>query len=191
MRDIIKLGIFLMVVGIISGLCVSYISGLTQPIIEAQAKAAEQAGLEEVYPDAEQMEDKSSEYVTDAVDPMIKQVNVAYEDGEEVGVIYTVAPAGYDGPITLMAGFDLEEESITNIKVLGHSETPGLGDACTKPEFVEKFQNKMIAEPLGVVKQEPAGEYEIVAITASTITTEAVVDGVNAAREHFIEYFVE
>lgn len=189
MRDILKLGVFLLVVGAIAGLGVGYVNSLTQPVIEKRSEEARLAGFEEVLPAAEEIKNETEEYPEK--NQIIKEINVAYKNGSRIGVIYTVAPSGYSGAIRTMVGFDIEEKVITGIKILEHSETPGLGAKCTEPSFVEKFSDKSADKPLTVVKQEPADKNEIEAITASTITSEAVVKGVNAAREHFEEHFVE
>jgi len=189
MREIMKLGIFLLIVGALAGFGVSYVNNLTAPIIEARAQEAKLASLKEVYPDAEQIKEETPKYIQKGTSPVINQVFIAYKDGEKVGVIYRVEPKGYSGPISAMVGFDIIEEKITNIKILSQTETPGLGAQCVEPWFAERFKGKTTLEPLKVVKKEPAEDNEIVAITASTITSKAVVEGVNIARAHFMEYF--
>jgi len=189
MREIIKLGIFLLIVGALAGFGTSYVNSFTEPIIEARAQETKLASLKEVYPDAEQIKEETPKYIQKGTSPVIKQVFIAYKDGEKAGVIYGVEPWGYSGPISAMVGFDIADKKITNIKILSQTETPGLGAQCDEPWFAERFKGKTTFEPLKVVKKEPAGDNEIVAITASTITSKAVVEGVNIARAHFMEYY--
>jgi len=189
MRNIVKLGLYLLVVGALAGLGVSYVNQMTDPIIAQRNSEVKLAGLEEVYPGADTIEDETNSYLNDSSPPEIKEVNIAYKGADPVGVIYTVEPSGYSGPVSTMVGFDIEKKEITRIKIISQSETPGLGALCVEPWFAEMFQGKDANVPLEVTKTEPAGENQIVAITASTITSEAVTHGVNLVREHFLEHF--
>ncbi|MDX9872684.1 MAG: FMN-binding protein [Clostridia bacterium] len=189
MRSIIKLGVFLLVVAGVAGLAISYVNGITSPIIEQQMIENKLASFKEVYPDSDEVRDETSKYLNDSTNPVITEVNVAYQGGSPAGVIYGVAPNGYAGKIQILAGFDIASQKITVIKILSLSETPGLGAKATEPAFTDRFKDKDAASPLEVVKQEPAAGNEILAITASTITSKAVTDGVNAAREHFTANF--
>ena len=70
---------------------------------------------------------------------------------------------------------------------MNHSETPGLGAKSTEPEWQAQFKGKALKDALAVTKQDPAKPNEIKAITAATITSRAVVTGVNAAREDYMK----
>ena len=97
--------------------------------------------------------------------------------------------SGYGGKIKLMVGIDAEKGTITGIKVLSHSETPGLGARSTEPEWQAQFKGKSLKNDLVVTKQDPTKDNDIRAITAATITSRAVVTGVNAARDHYMKNF--
>jgi electron transport complex protein RnfG len=71
---------------------------------------------------------------------------------------------------------DLEVEGL---QVLSHTETPGLGAEITKPAFQSQFAGKGSSGPLAVNKD--GGE--IVAISSATISSRAVVKGVNTVRD--------
>lgn len=191
MRDLVKLGVYLLIVGAVAGIAVAYVNGTTDPIIAERASEAKLAGLQEVYPDADTIKDESQKYIDSSTPGEITQVNVAYAASKPVGVIYTVEPRGYSGPISLMVGFDIETRELTRIKILSQSETPGLGAQCEEPWFTDQFRGKDASRPLEVTKKEPAGDNEIAAITASTVTSKAVTRGVNTAGEHFLGHFVE
>ena len=189
MREIVKLGVFLLIVGAVAGWGISYVYDLTEPVIAEQMHNEKLAGMREVYSGAEEIDEITEQYAGEGLDPIIQQIHAAYNGGELVGVIYAVEPSGYSGKISLLVGFDIAGQEITGIKVLNQSETPGLGALCAEPWFGERFKEKGVSEPLEVVKQEPAGDHEIVAITASTITSKAVTNGVDTAREHFVRNF--
>lgn len=189
MRSIIKLGVFLLVVAGIAGFAIAYVNGITSPIIEQQLIENKLASFKEVYPDSDEVKDESAKYINESTNPLITEVNVAYKGGAPVGVIYSVAPNGYGGAIQILAGFDIAARKTTAIKILSLSETPGLGAKAKESSFTDRFKAKDASSPLEIVKQEPADGNKILSITASTITSKAVADGVNAAREHFVANF--
>lgn len=191
MRNIIKLGLFLLVVAGIAGLALSYVHGITNPIIAQQEMDNKLNGLKEVYPAAQDIKDESDKYIKNGTDSMITEINVAYKDGNAIGTIYTVEPNGYNGPVKLLVGFDMKDKKITAIKVLSQKETAGLGASCTENWFTDRFKDKDASEPLKVTKNEPVKEDEVLAITAATITSRAVVTGVNAASDHFRNNFAK
>lgn len=118
---------------------------------------------------------------------LITDVQQSSKDGKPNGYIYTVTPSGYGGKVTLMVGISKNGDKITGIKVMNHSETPGLGAKSTEPEWQAQFKGKALKDALAVTKQDPAKPNEIKAITAATITSRAVVTGVNAAREDYMK----
>jgi len=189
MRDIFKLGLFLLLVAGVAGAALSYVNGLASPLIAAQILQNKLDSFKEVYPQSDKVEDETALYLNDPHDPVVKEVNVAYRSGVPVGVIYAVETKGYSGPISLLAGFDIASARITAIKVLSQRETPGLGAKATESKFRDRYKDKGTDLALEVTKTPPVKENQVQAITASTITTKAVTKGVNAAREHFIVHF--
>lgn len=189
MRDILKLGLFLLLVAGVAGAALSYVNGLASPLIAAQILQNKLDSFKEVYPQSDKVEDESAIYLKDPHDPVVKEVNVAYRSDVPVGVIYAVETKGYSGPISLLAGFDIASARITAIKVLSQRETPGLGAKATESKFRDRYKDKGTDLALEVTKTPPVKENQVQAITASTITSKAVTKGVNAAREHFIAHF--
>lgn len=191
MKNIVKLGVFLLVVAGIAGLALSYVHGITSPLIEKQDMDKKLNGFKEVYPGAQDIKDESSKYISKDTDQMISEVNVTYKDAKAKGVIYTVKPNGYNGAVKILVGFDINDKKITAIKILDQKETAGLGANCTQSWFTERFKDKNATEPLKVTKKDPVKEDEVMAITAATITSRAVVNGVNAASDHFRNNFLQ
>lgn len=191
MRDIIYLGIFLLVISGVAGLGVGYVNSLTGPLIEKQILENKIKSFREVYPQSDKVEDETAKYLKENHDPVVKEVNIAYSSGSPAGVIYMVQTKGYSGPITVLAGFDIATAKITAIKVLNQTETPGLGAKAKDSAFQNRYKDKSASAPLEVTKTAPAKENQIQAITASTITSKAVTKGVNAAREHFVANFAK
>ena len=86
-----------------------------------------------------------------------------------------------------MVGIENPSLKITGVKILSQQETPGLGSKCTEPAFLDQFLNKDLHNFLSVSKNAKQAS-EIQAITSSTITSKAVVSGINLVCTHISEH---
>jgi electron transport complex protein RnfG len=93
-------------------------------------------------------------------------------------IVKTSTPDGYNGTINLLIAIELQsiinkksQNTITNIKVLQHQETPGLGDVIEpeKSNWLQAFYNQNI------------DNLNIDSITGATITSQAVTGAINNA----------
>jgi electron transport complex protein RnfG len=191
MLDIIKLGVFLLVLAGVGSFGVSYVNSMAEPLIAEQALKAKIASFKEVYPQGEEVKDESAQFIKSNTNSLIKEINVAYISGAPSGVIYLVEPKGYGGPLKIMAGFDIAQKKLIAIKVLSQTETPGLGAKAKDSFFQDRYKDKSSTIALEVTKTPPVKDNQIQAITASTITSKAVTSGINAARENFMSNFVK
>jgi len=107
-----------------------------------------------------------------------------YTAGDPIeGYIFTLISAGYGGKVSVMTGINLDG-TIASVEVLdASSETPGLGQNTTKPEFSEQFVGK--SGLLSVTKSGASRDSEIDAVTGATITSTAVTESVNTALSLF------
>jgi len=181
MKKVLRLTVFLLVVAGVCGTAIGYINSITAPVIAMQDEEKLLQGYEEVYPGADEY--KPLGY--DGSDGVIVDVIIALRDGQTAGVLYMVEPKGYGGGIGMLVGFDAAQGKITGLKILSQGETPGLGGNCVQPWFTDRFAGKTAGRALKLVKVETQAEDEVQAITASTITSTAVLAGVNAARADF------
>ena len=89
-----------------------------------------------------------------------------------------VAPGGFDGAVTMMVG--VSEGKVTGISVISHTETPGLGAvAAAQNAKGEAFRGQFVGQEGTLV----IGEH-VDAMSGATITSTAVVNGVNAALSY-------
>jgi electron transport complex protein RnfG len=89
-----------------------------------------------------------------------------------------VAPGGFDGEVIMMVG--ISEGKVAGISVISHTETPGLGAvAAAQNAKGEAFRGQFVGQEgtLAIGDQ-------IDAMSGATITSTAVVTGVNAALEY-------
>jgi electron transport complex protein RnfG len=108
-------------------------------------------------------------------------------NGDEVtAVAYQVSAAGYAGPITLVMGVD-QSGAILAVRVISHTETPGLGDKMekSKGDWIDTFEGRSLDNPptrrWGVKKD--GGEYD--QFTGATITPRAIVKAIRGGLELF------
>jgi len=114
-------------------------------------------------------------------------INVAKQSGQPIAVIIpSTAPDGYSGDIKLIIGINIDG-SIAGVRVLGHKETPGLGDKIdvNKDDWILGFNDKSLLYPHRKewhVKKD-GGIFD--QFTGATITPRAVVKRVKNTLEYF------
>ncbi|MDR0653488.1 MAG: RnfABCDGE type electron transport complex subunit G [Synergistaceae bacterium] len=183
-KKIISLGVTLFTITVITGLILGVVHDITlEPIRLTQEKLKSEA-LQGVLPGAEEF--NAVQKAEDA-DPIIKDIQEALSDGKTLGHCITVTPRGYGGTIELVAGIK-NDGKLNAIRILNHSETPGLGAKSVLPEFYEQFTD---IDKAAVVKREPETPGEIQAISGATITSNGVTNGVNVALEYWRSHLAE
>lgn len=180
LKKTLHLGGTLFLVTAITGLILGLVQWATADAIRmAQEKEKAQA-LMGVMPDAESFRPLA---LASGSDPAILGVEEGLKGDETVGHCVTVTSKGYGGAIEIVVGLT-RKGNIRAIRILKQSETPGLGAKSVEPFFSGQFENRERL-PLTVVKQPASAPEEIQAISGATITSSAVVAGVNAAADYW------
>jgi electron transport complex protein RnfG len=179
MKESLKLGAILFLITAICCGLLGFINSITTPIIAENKKTSQNQAMKMLVEEAAEFTE-----VTSLKDETITQLFIAKSKGKSIGTVAKLVTSGYGGPLTVLAGFDLEG-NIKGIKILSHTETPGLGANAAKESFVNQFIKKL--PPLNVVKSVPK-DNEIEAITGATITSAAIVKGVNEASQYVSDH---
>ncbi|MEH6550818.1 MAG: electron transport complex subunit RsxG [Pseudomonadales bacterium] len=188
-KNSIILGLFAVVTT--SMIALTYLS--TKEQIIAQERAARARALLEIVP----IERHNNTMLDDTVmvDSELLGIKesaeafIARQDGIPVAVIIpATAPDGYSGEIRLIVGINMNG-SIAGVRVLTHSETPGLGDKVDlkKSDWILGFNNKSLTKPatdLWSVKKDK-GYFD--QFTGATITPRAVTKAVHRVLLFFDE----
>lgn len=106
--------------------------------------------------------------------------------GNPVGFALEAEGFGFQDIISLIFGYDPDTDQVLGMKVLGHLETPGLGDKIVKDTaFVAGFEG--VRTPLqGVKPDRNTGEpNQVDMITGATISSQAIVDIINRRLAQF------
>jgi len=187
-RSAIGLGLF----AVITGGTIAVTQALTDERITEQAARAEAKALFEIIPESAHNNDLLKDTVilpeSDrlAIDGPVTAW-IARQDGQPVGMIMpAVAPDGYSGTIKLLVGIDLEG-TVLGVRVIGHKETPGLGDRIEtrKSDWIKDFEGRSLGNPAprewNVKKN--GGVFD--QFTGATITPRAVVKAVQRSLIYF------
>ncbi|MDD5747384.1 MAG: FMN-binding protein, partial [Candidatus Omnitrophica bacterium] len=151
----------------------------TSPVIEEQKQIVLERSLQSVIKaDRYEKKEDGMDYY-EALD----------NSGAVIGWGVPLSGKGYGGPIRLLVGVDITGV-ITGVKVLGHSETPGLGSKInekgykqTEPAFLRQFNGKKNQD---IVLIKGPTDSNIQAITGATISSRAVVESVRKGVEEFL-----
>lgn len=150
----------------------------TAPVIEENTRKEAQRLYRIVLPEAESFEEMTYE-----LDGQSYVVQKGVKGDQIIGYVFNTQKNGYAGPVVVLTGITAVDAKVSGVQILSMSETAGLGLNAAKPEFLNQYLQQ--ENPLSVVKVEPVGENQILAISGATITTNAVTDSVNLARQIF------
>ena len=120
-------------------------------------------------------------------------IHLAKQDGKTVAIIIpAIAPDGYSGDIKMIVGVNVDG-SIAGVRILSHTETPGLGDKIDlkKSDWITFFDGKSLTNPVGsnwAVKKD-GGEFD--QLTGATITPRAVINQIKRALQFARSYTIK
>ena len=175
-------------VTVIMGAILAWMNSVTTDPIAQQKKKALDDGIKAVM---------QAETVNISKTDTLRQINAKGKEqifiiyNNEKGAAVESTTDGFGGKLRVLVGFD-HEGKILGYTLLEHAETPGLGakadkwfQADSKGSIIGKKPTK--DSLLTVTKETPKNEYEVQAITASTITSKAFILAVNNAYKAYKE----
>lgn len=173
--------------GALAGGLIVTVYGATLPRIEAHRAALVESAVREVlkapvrWDTLYLIEGALTKEVAAGTD--LRRVERAFlgfnDTGGLVGAAVTAGEPGFSDVITVIFGLDPTTGALLGMKVLGHKETPGLGDKIEKAPFTGEFDGRQT--PLRGVKTKAALPDEVQTITGATISSRAVVKIINDA----------
>ena len=167
-KYILRLTLTLLIICAVVAGILAAVNAVTAPIIAAAKEAKIQEAVSKVLPGGGEE--------TDFIDAT-GIVTTAYLG--ENGYAVQVEPAGFGGAITMMVGVDFDGK-VLGISIISHAETPGLGAiASAGTDKGNAFRDQFVGLVSGIIIGD--GENQIDALSGATVTSQAVVDGVNAA----------
>lgn len=190
-KSMIKDALILFAITLVAGLLLGFVYDVTkEPIAQQKAKAKAEA-CKNVFAAAETFEPMLSEEGPTAYFMAGKNSNVDIDEvmqaldssGQLMGYVITVTDhEGYGGDIQFSMGVTLDG-TLNGISLLSISETAGLGMKAGDV-LVPQFANKKV-ESFTYTKSGSTKDSEIDTISGATITTNAIVNGVNSGLLFF------
>jgi Na+-translocating ferredoxin:NAD+ oxidoreductase subunit G len=175
MRDMIKMGLILLLITSISGLVLGVTNSLTEDIILQRALEGDMASMQALIPDVDTYEPVDVSGVDIPGINLVGDVYAGITDGAPVGYIINVSPTGYGGAIEMMVGINVGHE-IAGVEILTHTETPGLGSVVANEEFRNQYS--------GLTTD---GSVAVDTISGATASSSAVNHGVSVAAALYEE----
>ncbi len=142
-ENFIVLGLFLAVIGLISGLLLAVFSGVVKEPIKAAELRNTNKALEQILPpfDNQPSQDK---FEVDGITFM-----GAVRDGKLVALAASGAKKGYAGPVQALIGLETDGK-IRAILITRQNETPGLGANVCERKFKKTIFNLFEKRPEGL-----------------------------------------
>ena len=193
MKGMIKDALILFAITLIAGLMLGVVNDITKEPIARQEQKAKTEACQNVFADAASFEEQEMEDATQALADAgltgtdIDELMAAKDaSGALLGYVITVTDhEGYGGDIQFSMGVTTDGV-LNGISLLSISETAGLGMRAGEV-LVPQFENKDV-DRFTYTKTGSTADSEIDAISGATITTSAVVNGVNAGLVYFDEF---
>ena len=164
-------------------------STLTSPFITQRQQEDTQRLLSQVLPNQAYDQLPSKEELTLTLDGTPVHFFRARQGGQVTAIALFAAPRGYGGEIHLLLGIDAAG-TLTGVRVISHTETPGLGDKIetAKSDWILGFDGLSLQKPdeQGWHVKKDGGQFD--SFTGATITPRAVVKGVHESLQLFAQH---
>ncbi len=171
MKQMVRLGLILLVITAVSAGLLSVVNDVTKVVIQEKAMEANLVYMKELLTDADEFKVVENPAIND-----VEGVEEAYEalkGGSIIGYVVKTTTSGYGGDVVMLTGIN-SDDTIAGMKVSSQSETPGLGARITEADFGSQFVGKSAASELQL-------NTDIDALSGATISSRAATAGVNAA----------
>ncbi|WP_312654425.1 FMN-binding protein [Proteiniclasticum sp.] len=155
----------LLITVLLTGGILLFADSQLRPIIDAAGSSEDQAVLETLF--AGETAFTPVEFTDET--GLIKKV---YEAGES-GYAYIIENQGFADVITFALALD-KEGNITGYEIINLNDTPGYGSQVGEDAFKETIVGKTSTDAFAT-------------ISGATVSSSAVVDGLNAAKAHYNE----
>lgn len=169
----IKITAVLLVIASVTALLLAFVNKMTVDVIAKNAEDERNIAIAELFDGM----DRTESIERDLPDGVVGAYRVLASDGTLLGFCVDVNSYGYGSdPINMLVALS-PDGKVSSVKVLSHSETPGLGSKAADGEggFLSQFAGKSGA--LAVKKD--GGEID--AVAGATVSSRAITSGVSLA----------
>ncbi len=167
-KEILKITLNLVIFYLVGGLILAVVYAKTSPVMYRNAVIEKEQALKKLMPEADRIE-KLGDW---SVHEKHGEYYAAKKGGAVIGYLIQSYGKGYSSYINTLIAVD-KDFRVLKINILGHAETPGLGDEIETDGFKNRFAGKD-AGHLKVLRTE-TNEY-IQAISGATISSRGVAE---------------
>lgn len=185
MKGNFKLGLVLAIFAAVGCASLAVVYAVTEKAIAMQSQKALNESLKDIFPEAESFEEVTSSLAEAPAGIKFEQAFLVKSPLAPLGLAVKASGSSYGGQAKLLVGVGLNR-SIAGVRVLELNDTAGLGmnaksdtyyvNKAEKITFPGQFKGKFITDPFEV-------KNDIVAITASTITSKALTNIIKSAAD--------
>ena len=195
----VKLGIILALYTTVACVSLAFVYAGTKDIINQRLQEELESAIRDLFPGADGFRAISGVTSPDPMVTIVGDANNPYNTGafaalrneEIIGMALRTSRFSYSGPIVILTGVYVDNR-ISGVRILENIDTPGLGsnagsenffvDRANGIRFYQQFTGKSVRDPF-IARQ------DVIAITAATITSQAVASSVRAAGEAASAWF--
>lgn len=193
MRKLIQDALILCIITLTAGALLASVYEITKEPIRMQGVLKQQRACKDVFTSATSFDEKSElillaqeevnkdGFTMEIIDNVLLAKD---EQNKTLGYVFQITEKdGYGGDIVFMVGIQ-NDGTVNGISILSIDETPGLGMNAKEDTFKSQFNNKKV-NLFTYTKTGSTSSSEIDAISGATVTTKAIVNGVNASISAF------
>lgn len=173
--DVVRMGITLLVVGVVAAVGLGLTYTVTKSKIEAYDRQIEAKASLAAMPGLTSTSQLEEDQVLEAKAQEVEGVEKVFKSDK--GYIFRINSKGYGGPLVLAVGVDLSGK-IVGVAVVASKETVGVGSKVLEDENLKRWVGKTSKDKLVV------GE-DVQAVTGATITSKAVNGQVQKALQAY------
>jgi electron transport complex protein RnfG len=182
MKDMLKITLPLVVIFVAAGIIMGLTYQRTYPVRFAAEKKEKEEALKEMAPDATDPIKVAGNW---SADNKPYEYFEASSSGKPVAYIASTAGKGYSSFIKMLVAVS-PDLKIRDVKILGHEETPGLGDQVEDKNFLDQFKGKSLSQVV-LIKGET--KENIQAVSGATYSSRGVTKGVKDAVQLLIDKY--
>lgn len=136
----------------------------------------------------------------DESDPEVSTSDLVYlgyggqEASDEAFLGYAIYGEGFgfQDTVKVLYGYDPSDQVIVGLEILGHAETPGLGDKIVAdPDWMANFEALAVEPDIEGTKTGRSAPNEVDVITGATISSNAVIAILNATNDEWLPLLPE
>ncbi len=189
MKKILHDTLMLALITMVAGVALGAVYKITKNPIARQEELTKQKAYKAVFADASKFEEdenidiegsaavlKQGGISSSTIDGAVKALDAS---GNVIGYVFNITDGnGYGGDISFSMGVTLDGTT-TGVSLLTINETAGLGMKAKTTNWLDQFQGKQV-ESFESVKDGASADNEIDGISGASVTSKAIVTGVNA-----------